>query len=99
MIKNLEPLTLAEVSDLIGKEEKSEKLKIFIKHFNKMPVKKAVEMKESIKKLGLIKLKDEHIVKIIDFMPEDAEDLSKILQGVSLDQNEADKILEIIKKY
>ena len=99
MIKNLIPLTLAEVSNLIGKDEKSEKLKDFIKQFNKMPVKKAVEMKEVLKKLGLIKLKGENIVKIVDFMPEDAEDLSKILQGVSLNQDETNKILEVVKKY
>jgi DNA-directed RNA polymerase subunit F len=38
-------------------------------------------------------------VKIVDFLPEDAADLIKILPGVSLNQDEITKILEIAKKY
>ena len=56
-------------------------------------------MKKELKKLDLIKLKDNDIVKIVDFMPEDAVDLNKIITEVSLDQDEVNKILEIVKKY
>ena len=98
MIKKQIPLTLAEVADLVGKSEKEGKVKDFIKDFNKMSVKKAIEMKQEIKELDLIKLKDEDIVKIVDFMPDDAADLTKIVNA-SLDQDETNKILEIVKKY
>jgi len=99
VIKEQTPLTLAEVVDLAGDSEQAEKVKSFIKKFNKMKVEKAKEMEEELKKLDLIKLKEEHIVKIVDFMPEDVVDLSKILVDVSLDQEEVNKILDVVKKY
>jgi DNA-directed RNA polymerase subunit F len=99
MIKEQIPLTMAEVVDLAGATEKEQGVKSFIKQFIKMPLETALKMKEEIKKLDLIKLKDEHIVKIIDFMPEDASDLTKVISGVSLNQDEITKILDIVKKY
>ena len=93
------PLTLAEVLDLAGDADKEKEVKTFIKKFSKMPVDKAKAMKEDLKKLDLLKLKEEYIVKIVDFMPEDAADLNKILVDVSLDQEEVNKILDVVKKY
>ncbi len=99
MIKKSTPLTLAEVSELVGKGEKQDSVKKFIKQFSGISVKKAEEMKEELRKLDLIKLKEDYIVKIIDFMPQDAAELIKTVSGVSFDQDETTKILEIVKKY
>lgn len=99
MIKEQQPLTISEVISLVGDTEKEEKLKTFVKQFVKMDADKAKEMTEEIKALDLIKLKNEHIIKIVDFMPEDASDLNKVLPGVALNQDEITKILEITKKY
>lgn len=99
MIKELSPLTIAEVVKLAGDTEKEEKLKVFIKQFVKISADKAKEMREELKNLNLIKLKEEHIVKIVDFMPEDAFEVTKILPGIALTQDEITKILEIVKKY
>ena len=93
MIKKSTPLTLSEVNELAGDNENAQKIKSFIKQFGVIDVGKAKEMREKLKGLDLIKLKDEDIVKIIDFKPEDSGDLAKILHGVSLDQDEANKIL------
>ena len=93
------PITLAEVVSLAGDSEKAEEIKKFIKNFNKMDVKKALEMKEELKALDLIKLKDEHIVKIVDFTPKDASKLNKVIIEVSLDSDEVTKILEVTGKY
>ena len=99
MIKKSIPLSLAEVADLAGDSEKEKKMKKFVKDFSGPVIKKAREMKEELKNLNLIKLNDEHIVKIVDFMPEDASDLNKVISDVSLDQDEINKILEVVKKY
>ena len=99
MISESKPLTMAEVADLAGDSDKEKKIKQFIKQFTKMKPDKAKAMVEELKKLDLIKLKDEYIVKIVDFMPEDAIDLNKVLPEVSLDQDAVNKILEVIKKY
>ena len=93
------PITMSEVSALAGDSEKGESIKKFIKQFTKMPVEKAREMKEELKALDLIKLKDAHIVKIVDFMPTDASELNKVLIEVSLDQDEVTKVLDVVSKY
>jgi len=93
------PITMAEVVSLVGDSEKSESIKKFIKSFNKMPVEKAIEMKEELKSLDLIKLKAEHIVKIVDFVPTSASELNKVIIEASFDQDEVNKILDITKKF
>ena len=90
---------MAEVVSLAGDSDKAEEIKKFIKQFNKMDVKKAIEMKEELKALDLIKLKDEHIVKIVDFVPKNASELNKVIIEVSLDSDEVAKILEVTGKY
>lgn len=98
-VKEETPITLAEVVALVGNSDKAVAIKKFIKDFNKMNVEKAREMKDALKKLDLIKLKDGHIVKIIDFMPMDAVELNKVLAEVSLDGEEVTKILEVVKNF
>ena len=98
-IKEERPITMAEVVSLVGDSEKAEEIKKFVKKFNKMDVKKAKEFVEELKALDLIKLKDVHIVKIVDFIPKDAADLNKVIIEVSLDSDEVAKILEVTGKY
>mgnify|MGYP003980737891 FL=1 len=93
------PITMAEVAALAGDSDREKEIKVFIKKFVKMDAKKAKEMSDEIKALDLIKLKDAYIVKIVDFMPEDASELNKVVSEVSLDQEEINKILDVVKKY
>jgi DNA-directed RNA polymerase subunit F len=99
MIKKSIPLTIAEVANLAGDTDREKEVKNFIKKFTKMSAKKAEEMKKELEKLDLIKLKPRDIVKIIDFKPEDGAGLIKIIPEVSLEKDEINKILEIVKKY
>lgn len=97
MIKKSEPLTLPEVISLSGDTEKEKAVNDFIKEFVSMKPEKAKELKEKLAGLDIIKLKPRHIVKIIDFMPQDAEDLNKIISDASLNQEEISKVLQTIK--
>jgi DNA-directed RNA polymerase subunit F len=97
-IKELVPITMSEVEELAKGSEGEDKIKGFLKRFPHPKKERAMEIKKELEKLGNIKLREENIIKIIDFMPEDAADLIKILPGVSLDQEEINKILEILKK-
>ncbi len=102
MIKDTTALNLAEVKKALGGVEDSEKkkrLEVFIKKFSKIQIKKSEELKKELQELNLLKLKSEHIVKIIDVLPEDASDLNKIFVDVSLDEDETNKVLDIVKKY
>ncbi len=100
MIKNNEPLSMAEATEYFKKNSETEKeTSGFVKKFVKLKANKAKELKEKIKGLELIKLNEKHIVKLIDFLPEDNEDLNKIVVDANLNEDEIKKILETIKKF
>ena len=112
MINEKKAVTLAEVKEIVT--EKSKKLKEdsednqritaihdLLKKVVKLKPEEAKKLKEELLALGIIKLKERDVVKIADFLPEDAEDIRKIFfgQGINLDENEINSILEKIKKY
>jgi len=97
MIKNNEPISIAEIDEYLKNKDKEDKIRSFVKKFAKLDVKKAKELRKKLEAMKMIKMKQEYIVKIIDFLPEDAEELNKIFQNVSLDEDETKKILETIK--
>ncbi len=99
MIKNTEALSMAEAIEYIKKDETETEIVGFIKKFSKLNAKDAKELKESMEELGIIKIKSDYIVKMIDLLPETAEELNKIFIDVSLDEDETKKILDTIKKF
>jgi len=100
MIKDIKPLSMIEVSKYLEKSEEKEKdLMEFIKKFSKLSLKEAEELRKKIEGLELIKIKPEHISKIIDLIPENEQDLNKIFIDVNLDEDETKKILETVKEF
>ncbi|MBT6690025.1 hypothetical protein HN903_04370 [archaeon] len=99
MIKESRPVSMAEVVELVGDSEKAEEIKKFVKNFDVLGFDKAKELEEELRALDLIKLKDEYIVKIVDFVPTDASELNKVIIDVSLDADEVNKILEVTQKF
>lgn len=78
---------------------KNPELKAFIKKFTSLNEKKAKELREKLVGLNLIKLNEMHISKLIEMMPEEREELSKILSDSNLDENESNAILSTIKEH
>ena len=100
MIKNNEPLSMAEAAEYAKKASETGKEIIgFIKKFTKLKPAEAKELKKKLKKLDLIKLNSKHIVKLIDFLPEDNEEVNKIVVDANLNEDETKKILETIKEF
>jgi len=102
MIKNREPLSMAESLKYIEEQEDINNetgIKKFIKKFVKLKPEEANKIRENLLSLGLLKLKNEYIVKIIDIMPENQENLNKIFTDVNLNEDEAKKILEILQEF
>ena len=100
MILDRQPLNLKEVKDIVDNtsdNEKKAQIEIYLKKFLKTKSGRAEKIKQGLLELDLLKIKNEHIVKIIDLIPEDASDLNKIFTEVSLTEDETNKILEIIK--
>ena len=99
MIVSREPISMAEVAEYIKDNENSEELGKFIKKFTKLDEKEVEGLRKSINEAGIIKIKKEHVSKIIDVLPETAEDVNKIFADAGLDENEIQKILETTKEY
>jgi DNA-directed RNA polymerase subunit F len=99
MIKEMQHLSLAEAQEILNAREEKEEIKKFIKKFIKLKIADAKKLREDLRALDMLKLKEEYIVKIIDLLPEDAADLNKIFVDTSLNEDETNKVLEIVKKY
>jgi len=97
MILKQEPMSLAEVKEMLPEEK--EEIEKFIKSFTKIKPENARKLKEELTGLGILKIKPGDIAKIIDILPEDASDLNKILVDTSLSEDEVNKILEVIKRH
>src|SRR3989304_9997126 len=99
MIKNQESLSMIEALELMKKAE-SENIELngFIKKFINVDVKDATKIRQAIEKMNLLKVKPEHIAKLIDLLPETTFNLAKIFSDVSLDENETKQILDAIKQ-
>jgi DNA-directed RNA polymerase subunit F len=100
MIKDRTALAMYEVKDLLGEikeTDKTKELKEFIKKFETIDGKKAKKLKEEIESLGIIKIKNSDIIKIIDILPENAVELNKVLTEAGLDADETNKVLGAIK--
>jgi len=98
MILNREALSMAEANKYIDKDTGSD-IKGFVKKFIKIKPEKAEELHKKLQKLDLMKIKEEHIAKIIDILPENADELNKIFSDVGLNEDEIKKILDTIKEY
>ncbi len=99
MIKNIELLSMAEAEGYLDKNEDSEEVDAFIKKFVKISPDEAKDLRKKLESLEIMKLNPESIIKIIDLLPENKEDLNKIFNSVSLDEDETKKILETIKEF
>lgn len=105
MINEINAISMIEAKDIIENLEREEKreerneLIGYLKKFVKIKSEDAKKLKKEIQALDMLKIKPEHIAKIIDIMPEDISDLNKIFSDVDLNENELNKILEIVKKY
>ena len=100
MITESKPLSIAEALEYLKEDtEKEIGLKKFVKKFTKMNPEKAKELRKRIEDLDLLKMKPEYIAKIIDVMPNGQESLNKIFNEISFDEDESNKILQILKEF
>jgi len=106
-IVNEVPLTLVEVKEklqeLKGKEKelplRLNKTMEYLKTFSSRKESKHVtEFQQKLQGLDISRLRDRHIVKILDIMPKDLDSLRAIFssENVTLKQDDLKKILDIL---
>ncbi len=99
MILSKKPLTLAEVDSFVPKGEEKKPIHEYLKKFLVLSKDKADKLIEELRALNNLKLKEEHLIKIVDFLPKSLEDLNKVAAEANLSEAEANAILEITNKY
>ncbi len=107
LILNEKPLSLVETNKILEKikkrdKEVSDRVKKTMEYINKITKlneKEAKEIEEKLEKVGITRLKQKHIVKIIDIIPKDIDSLKALFvsEPLTLKQEELGKILECIK--
>ncbi|MEK6861931.1 MAG: hypothetical protein AABY07_08245 [Nanoarchaeota archaeon] len=100
------PLTMSELKERLETIKKSQELVFrsnktleYLNAFTKINTKQAKEIKEKLKSLDIIRLKDKHIAKIIDLVPKDTETLKTILaqDNITVKTEDIEKILACLK--
>lgn len=102
-----EPVSLVEVQTLLAEMEKrdgelnqiSQKTKDYVDGFVTLSHGKRNELVDALTKLDLTRLKQEHIIKIVDFLPQTTTDLKVVLQAypLSLPKKDQDAIVATVK--
>jgi len=100
MIKNNKSLSMAEAIEYAKRNgETGKEIVGFIKKFTKLKTMEVKNLKKKFQELDLIKLNEKHIVNLIDFLPEDSEEVNKIVVDANLNEDEIKKVLETIKEF
>ena len=103
------PISMAdlkeELSKIKKKDEKlnfrAEKTEEYLNQFTILSLKKYQELKEKLEKLKIPRLKEEHIIKIVDLVPLSAEEVKSILQGytITVTNDNLKKIADCVKGH
>lgn len=97
MILNKKPLSLADVKFYLKDVDGNEELVKYIKKFGKTQKDKSDKIKEKIVALNNPKIREAGVVKVIDFLPEDQEDVNKVFIDANLNEEEASALIEVVK--
>ena len=96
----MKPLTLIEAKQIAEAHDSDiESLKPYFKKFINLKIKDVEAMRKELEDLDNHKIKNDHIVKIIEFLPGDASEIHKIFTDVGLDENEMKQITDVVKKF
>ena len=100
-------LSMVEIKEILDKIKKRDKeltprgIKThdYISKLTKSTTKQINELREKINKLGISRLKEKHINKIIDINPKDQDSIKSILnaENITLKQEDITKLVETLK--
>ena len=79
--------------------EKTQKTQDYLNKFVKLKEKEALKLKDEVTNLKIPRLKDKHIIKIIDVIPKDMDSLKLIFsaENITIKQEDLQRILDAIK--
>ena len=103
------PVSLSEVKDILKKVHKRDgelnfrggKTEDYVNEIASLPFKKANDCMKKIHDLDIPRLKPEHLVKIVDTLPETPEHLKIILSGynVTITKDNLKRIIDVVDEF
>ncbi len=99
------PITLAHLKEKLEALEKEEKLsfrgektKAYLEGFITLSGKEAQKLHEEVAALNIPRLKERHIVKVLDIMPKDLDSMKVLFSGdnITISDEDLKKILNVI---
>ena len=103
-----QPITFSELKDRLSKIEKRDeelsfrgkKTKEYLDVATKLKLKDVKDLKKKIGELGVMRLKEKQIVKLINILPQDIDSIKVVLGSDSITSKEdLKKILDLLKDY
>ena len=102
-----QPVPLVDIKEVLLKIEKkdgqlnyiSNKTKEYLEQFVTFSEAKKQDLKKKLEALGLVRLKSEHVTKIIDFLPQTIDELKVILLAypLSMPKKDQEEIVAVVK--
>ncbi|MBU0461544.1 MAG: hypothetical protein KJ574_03075 [Nanoarchaeota archaeon] len=103
------PITMAELREQLKAIKKRDeefsfragKTDEYLNHFVTLKLKEAEELINKIKALDIPRLKEEHIAKIVDLLPDHLEEVKSVLQGytITVTKENLKKIADVVSEY
>jgi len=103
------PISMSELKTELGKIKKegeelnfrAERTEEYLNTFVELSAAKSTELRKKLTDSGIPRLKEEHIVKIMDTLPVTQEGVSNVLQGytVTITKDNLKKIAELVKDF
>tara|TARA_Y100000034_G_scaffold116664_1_gene155248 strand:+ start:923 stop:1267 length:345 start_codon:yes stop_codon:yes gene_type:complete len=108
-VTNERPITMSELTEDLATLEKKEKelnfrsnkTRSYLNNFKLLPIKDAEELSKKIEALDIPRLKDRQVVKVVDMLPQNLDEIRMIFTGETTTVNEENlkKILDVVKEY
>lgn len=103
------PISIAEVKNILGKIHKRDgelsfrggKTEDHVNEMSTLGVKKSQDLEKELTELDIPRFREQHILKIVDTLPENIEQLKLILSGynVTIVKENLKKIQDIVDNY
>ncbi len=102
------PMSMAEAKEEIAKVKerdqtlsfRANKCEEYLNDFVSMGANEAAELRKKLLGLGITRLKEEHVVKIIDVLPKDADDVKVILgSATAISRKDMEQIAETVQQF
>jgi DNA-directed RNA polymerase subunit F len=104
-----EPMSMSDVKDKLADIKKRDKelnfrankTEEYLNQFVELSDKQAKELKEKLAGLKITRLRDTHMIKLMDVMPTTPNEIKTVLQGytMTLSAEDLKRIADLIKEY